>query len=46
MAGKVVEKIKDELNQAVLYTIIADETKDISKKKNSYQLYYDMYTVV
>lgn len=45
MAGKVIEKIKDELNQAVYYTVIADETKDISKK-NSYQLYYDMYTVV
>ena len=30
MAGKVIEKIKDELHQAVYYTIIADETKDIS----------------
>ena len=33
MAGKVTEKIRGELNQASYYTIIADETKDISKKE-------------
>ena len=33
MAGKVIEKIQEELSQAVYYTLIADETKDISKKE-------------
>ena len=33
MAGKVIKKIQNELNQASYYTIIADETKDISKKE-------------
>lgn len=33
MAGKIMEKIQQELSQGVYYTIIADETKDISKKE-------------
>ena len=33
MAGKVIKKIEEELSQAVYYTLIADETKDISKKE-------------
>ena len=33
MAERGMEKIKDELHQAVYYTIIADETEDISKKE-------------
>ena len=37
MARKVTEKIQEELCQALYYTIIADETKDISK--SSYQLF-------
>ena len=33
MAGKMIKKFQNELNQASYYTIIADETKDISKKE-------------